>query len=107
MEDHEQQNKLIQYDYDLISGNVKEVGYQVDSMDEWRHKYQYDANNRLVRAWTSDDGENWEMDVKYFYYLHGAMARVETGHDKVQGTVSCERPWLILLAVRKQSCVTR
>ena len=78
--------KAFSYDFDLISGNVKELTYQLDSLDEWRHRYHYDANNRLVRAWTSDDGEEWEMDAKYFYYLHGPLARVETGHDKVQGT---------------------
>jgi RHS repeat-associated protein len=86
LEEHGQQHKLMTYEYDLISGNVKEMHYQKDSMDEWNHRYHYDANNRLVRAWTSDDCEEWEMDAKYFYYLHGSLARVETGHDKVQGT---------------------
>lgn len=80
------QYKKMEYDYDLISGNVRKVVYQKDSADEWQHKYHYDANNRLVRTWTSDDGEEWELDAKYFYYLHGSLARVETGHDKVQGT---------------------
>ncbi|MBI3136212.1 MAG: hypothetical protein HYZ14_16175 [Bacteroidetes bacterium] len=83
---YDQQHKKIEYDYDLLSGNVKEVIYQPGELDEWRHKYHYDANNRLVRTFTSDDGEEWEMDAKYFYYLHGSLARVETGHDKVQGT---------------------
>ncbi len=81
----ENEHKLIQYDYDLISGNVKEVTYQPGELDEWRHRYHYDANNRLVRVFTSDDGEEYEMDAKYFYYLHGNLARVEKGHDKVQG----------------------
>ena len=79
-------NKLMEYDYDLISGNVNEVVYQRGQLDEWRHAYDYDANNRLIRGFTSDDGVEWEMDAKYFYYLHGPLARVETGQDKVQGT---------------------
>lgn len=82
-----QEHKMVEYDYDLISGNVNEVIYQRGAEDEYRHRYHYDANNRLVRAFTSrDGGENWEMDAKYFYFLHGPLARVETGHDKVQGT---------------------
>jgi hypothetical protein len=65
---------------------MKEVTYQKGKPDEYRHRYHYDANNRLVRAFTSRNGEVWEMDAKYFYYLHGPLARTETGHDKVQGT---------------------
>ncbi len=80
------QHKRVNYDYDLISGNVNEVVYQDGASDEYAHRYHYDANNRLIRAFTSKNGEVWEMDAKYFYYLHGAMARSETGHDKVQGT---------------------
>ncbi|MBD3638028.1 MAG: hypothetical protein HUJ25_11805 [Crocinitomicaceae bacterium] len=86
LDDFNHQHKRFRYDYDLISGNVNEVVYQEGEMDEWRHKYHYDANNRLVRAFTSDEGEEWEMEAKYFYYLHGSLARVERGHDKVQGT---------------------
>ncbi len=82
-----QEHKIVAYDYDLISGNVNEVIYQQGFVDEYRHQYHYDANNRLIRAFTSRDaGENWEMDAKYFYYLHGPLARVEVGEDKVQGT---------------------
>lgn len=81
-----QQHKKVIYNYDLISGNVEEVVYQKGKEDEYRHKYHYDANNRLVRAFTSTDGIYWEMDAKYFYYLHGSLARTELGHDKVQGT---------------------
>lgn len=28
---------------------------------------------------------DWTRDAKYFYYLHGPLARTEIGHDKVQG----------------------
>jgi len=81
-----QQHKKVAYKYDLISGNVEEVTYQSGKADEYRHRYHYDANNRLIRAFTSKNNVAWEMDAKYFYYLHGAMARTEIGHDKVQGT---------------------
>ncbi|MCH2229647.1 MAG: hypothetical protein MK105_04820 [Crocinitomicaceae bacterium] len=80
------QNKTVEYDFDLISGNVEELIYQKGDEDEFRHKYHYDDNNRLIRAFTSDDaGITWEKEAKYFYYLHGSLARVELGEDEVQG----------------------
>ena len=81
-----QQHKVTDYKYDLISGNVEEVAYQKGKTDEYRHRYSYDANNRLVRSYTSHNGDYWELDAKYFYYLHGSLARRELGHDQVQGT---------------------
>lgn len=95
-----QQHKTVRYEYDLISGNVNELIYQQDQViqldeangieeqysDEYRHKYHYDANNRLIRAFTSKDGgTTWDKEAKYFYYLHGALARTEIGEDEVQG----------------------
>ncbi len=81
----QQEHKHISYNYDLISGNVNELIFQKNNPDEFRHRYHYDANNRLIRAFTSDNGIWWDMDAKYFYYLHGSLARQEIGHDKVQG----------------------
>lgn len=81
-----EQHKTTDYKYDLISGNVEEVLYQKGAKDEYRHRYSYDANNRLVRSYTSHNGDYWELDAKYFYYLHGSLARRELGHDQVQGT---------------------
>jgi RHS repeat-associated protein len=80
------QHKVIDYVYDLISGNMEEVHYQKYSLDEYRYRYHYDANNRLVRSFTTHNGDYWEQDAKYFYYLHGPLARRELGHDQVQGT---------------------
>jgi RHS repeat-associated protein len=79
-------HKTVDYDYDLLSGNVNEVCYQKGKDDQYLHRYHYDANNRLIRSFSSHKGVLWDMDAKYFYYLHGALSRVETGHDKVQGT---------------------
>nr|WP_294862107.1 hypothetical protein [uncultured Fluviicola sp.] len=80
------QHKLTEYKYDLISGSVEEVVYQRGAWDEYRYRYNYNANNRLVRSYTSHNGDYWEQDAKYFYYLHGSLARRELGHDQVQGT---------------------
>lgn len=79
------QYKKIYYTFDLISGNVNEVQYQPHQFDEYYHKYEYDANNRITHVYTSNDNIHWQQDARYFYYLHGPLARVEIGEDKVQG----------------------
>ncbi len=76
----------VNYSYDLISGNVNQVSYQQGNQDQFFHKYEYDADNRLVKAYTSRDNLLWDNDAQYFYYKHGPLARMETGELKVQGT---------------------
>jgi hypothetical protein len=80
-----QRYKHLRYEYDLISGNVNAVYYQQGQTDSYIHRYNYDADNRLTHAETSNKGHIWDMDAKYFYYLHGPLARTEIGHYKVQG----------------------
>ncbi|MGB0175726.1 MAG: RHS repeat-associated core domain-containing protein [Owenweeksia sp.] len=77
--------KRIDYTYDLISGNVKEVGYQVGDFDQLYHRYTYDADNRITQVTTSKDGVIWDTDASYDYYHHGPLARTELGEFKVQG----------------------
>lgn len=79
-------NKKVEYEYDLISGKVNKIHYQKGSSDEYNHMYHYNNNDMLIRSFTSKNEDVWEMDVKYFYYIHGTLARRELGHDKVQGT---------------------
>lgn len=81
-----EQFKKLKYEYDLISGNVKMVSYQQGDHDEFYHKYYYDADNRILEAWTSRDNYIWERDARYTYYRHGPLARVEVGDLIVQGT---------------------
>jgi RHS repeat-associated protein len=80
-----QRYKQVKYTYDLVSGNVNQVSYQAGSADQFYHKYRYDADNRVVAAYTSADGKVWDQEAKYFYYVHGPLARVELANDKVQG----------------------
>jgi RHS repeat-associated protein len=80
-----QRYKQVKYSYDLVSGNVNQVSYQAGSADQFYHKYRYDADNRVVAAYTSADGKVWDQEAKYFYYVHGPLARVELANDKVQG----------------------
>lgn len=78
-------DKTIEYRYDLQSGKVNEVIYQRGAPDQFMHKYNNDASNRLIRVETSLNGLIWETDAEYFYYRHGPLARMELGTDKVQG----------------------
>jgi RHS repeat-associated protein len=82
----EQNLKRVNYEYDLVSGNVKRVVYQNGREDQFMHRYVYDADNRIRVAETSEDGFVWEKDAKYFYYDHGPLARTETGEKKVQSS---------------------
>ncbi len=78
--------KRTDYNYDLVSGSVNSVVYQGAAADQLHHKYEYDDDNRLISVISSKDGVIFDRDAKYFYYRHGPLARVELGHNKVQGT---------------------
>jgi RHS repeat-associated protein len=77
--------KKTEYEYDLISGNVNKISYQKGAFDQFYHRYSYDEDNRLTAVYTSADNITWSNDAKYYYYLHGALARMELGEKKVQG----------------------
>jgi RHS repeat-associated protein len=85
LKDIDQNIKKIEYSYDLVSGNVNQVSYQRDAADQFHHRYTYDDDNRITAAFTSKDGLIWTNDAKYYYYLHGPLARMELGDKKVQG----------------------
>ena len=75
----------LEYHYDLISGNVKEVHYQRGQPDGFYHRYRYDADNRIAAVESSRDRIHWESDARYEYYRHGPLARAELGAQRVQG----------------------
>jgi RHS repeat-associated protein len=78
-------DKVIAYNFDLVSWKVNEVRYSPDQPDEFRHHYDYDDELRLTKVSTSRKGIVWETDAEYFYYKHGPLARTELGELKVQG----------------------
>lgn len=80
-----QRYKTVDYQYDLYSGKTQQVIYQKDQTDQFIHRYAYDDDNRLMHVETSEDGITWDKDAEYYYYLHGPLARVELGDNKVQG----------------------
>ncbi|MCB9262599.1 MAG: RHS repeat-associated core domain-containing protein [Flavobacteriales bacterium] len=80
-----QEFRLLEYDYELISGNVNTFTYQKDQEDQFIHKYEYDDDNRLVAAYTSSNGVHWDKDASYEYFRHGPLMRQEIGDLRVQG----------------------
>ncbi|MFO0355656.1 MAG: hypothetical protein ACK50A_01785, partial [Sphingobacteriaceae bacterium] len=78
--------KKIDYEYELISGNVKKATYQKNLQDQLIHVYYYDNDNRLHEVYSSFDNVNFDLDAKYFYYEHGPLARIERADKQVQGT---------------------
>jgi RHS repeat-associated protein len=83
--DNSNGEKRLDYQYDLISGKVNQVIYQPGKGDQFIHRYDYDADNRIISVNTSRDGLIWQNDAKYVYHLHGPLARTELGDQKVQG----------------------
>ena len=83
----EQEYKMIDYEYDLISGKVNRVIYQKSHSDQYIHQYEYDESNRLKAVYTGQfEGLlREEKDVSYKYYKHGPLGRMELGALKVQG----------------------
>lgn len=77
--------KRTDYAYDLVSGKVNYVMFQFDRPDQFIHRYDYDADNRITSVFTSTDGFIWDQDASYRYYEHGPLARVELGEHRVQG----------------------
>lgn len=45
--------KTMEYNYDLVSGNVHRMSVQTGEADQWHHVYAYDADNRITEVHTS------------------------------------------------------
>jgi RHS repeat-associated protein len=77
--------KKVDYDFDIVSGKVNKLYYQAGQADQFIYRFQYDADNRQISAYSSRDNMTWHNDVSYQYYLHGPKARIELGDHKIQG----------------------
>ena len=83
----------LDYEYDLISGNVNRVWYQKGKLEQFSHRYRYDADNRITHVYTSnifnikrDSAVSQErLEARYFYLPTGALSRIELGHKQIQG----------------------
>ncbi|MDI9339019.1 MAG: hypothetical protein QM534_00505 [Sediminibacterium sp.] len=77
--------KYMKMKYNLEDRTLKEVSYQPGAPDQYYQRFEYDADNRLARVYSSYNRNIWELDAKYFYYKHSQLARVEQGDKQVQG----------------------
>ncbi len=84
-----QQTKKIHYEYDKLSGQITDIQYQPASFDQLYYKLIYDENNRLSLVKTSTSHLLpllfYETDARFDYYLHGPVARMELGTERIQG----------------------
>jgi len=82
----QQDIKSTQYQFELLSGNVKKVEYQKGKRDRMTHEYLYDKLNRLTEVFTStDQGVTKNREAHYRYFDYGPLSRIEIGQHKVQG----------------------
>ncbi len=77
--------KAVRYEYDLVSGNVNKVYFNENTAEQFIHRYEYDADNRIQEVFTSLDDVVWDCDADYRYYLHGPLERMQIGEDRLQG----------------------
>lgn len=78
---------ITKYTYDFM-GNVLQVmngSYYSGALTmPFYHHYEYDADKRLSKVYTSTDGVTQKLRATYQYYLHGPLKRIELG-DRIQG----------------------
>ncbi|WP_205509787.1 LamG-like jellyroll fold domain-containing protein [Longitalea arenae] len=87
--------KRLDYEYDLVNSKPNFISYQNGKNDQFYYSFKYDANNQLTEAFSGvaamvkPHGGSYlldgRLDAFYQYYLHGPQARIELGHNKVQG----------------------
>lgn len=84
-----QQVFVVKYTYDFL-GNVLMVAnlsYTTTGtlLSQFYHHYEYDADKRLSKAYTSlEETGSKKLRATYTYYLHGPLKRIELG-DALQG----------------------
>lgn len=80
---------VVKYTYNFV-GNiliVANLAYDLNGvlLEQFYHYYEYDADSRLSKVYTSTKGEDdKKLRATYMYYLHGPLKRIELG-DKLQG----------------------
>ena len=79
-------SNYVEYEYDLLSGQVSLIKYNQYRKDRFFHKYEYDEDVRIIKGFTSKDGQIWDADIHYNYYKHGPLQRIEIGEDNLQGS---------------------
>ena len=95
-------HSIIEYDYDLISGDVNRVWFNKNKKEQFMHRYRYDADNRITHVYTSNtiavivqssptdplkskSKVSERLEARYFYLPDGSLSRMELGHKQIQG----------------------
>ena len=94
-------NIMLDYEYDLISGNINKMVFQNGFEEQVTHRYRYDADNRLTHVYTSNTAIIKELtfssqphttfiplehlEARYFYLPNGLLSRIELGRKQIQG----------------------
>ncbi len=76
---------ITEYEYDLLSNLVTKEKFNAGQLDQFYHRFTYDANSRLTKVETSIDDKFYETDAAYSFYKHGPLKRTEIGEDHLQG----------------------
>jgi hypothetical protein len=78
---------VTEYTFDFL-GNVVQIknsSYSAGTMlQPFYHHYEYDADQRLTKVYTSVDGTTKNLRASYEYYLRGPLKRIELGNN-IQG----------------------
>jgi RHS repeat-associated protein len=80
---------VVKYTYNFIGSvlTAANLSYDLNGvlLEQFYHYYEYDANSRLSKVYTSATAdEPKKLRATYTYYLHGPLKRIELG-DKLQG----------------------
>ena len=95
-------HSIIEYDYDLVSGNVNRVWFNKNKKEQFMHRYRYDADNRITHVYTSNTSAvivtsktlhpvksrsavSERLETRYFYLPGGSLSRMELGQKQIQG----------------------
>ncbi len=76
--------KIIDYEYNDITGEVIKIKYSGDSDELFIHKYTYNQVGQLITVATSHDDLTYKEQARYVYYETGALKRTILAED-VQG----------------------
>lgn len=80
---------VVKYLYDFLGNvlTVSNLSYDLNGnvLEQLHHHYEYDADKRLSKAYTSlTETGTKKLRATYTYYLHGPLKRIELG-DNLQG----------------------
>lgn len=80
-----QRTFVVKYTYDFLGNVLTAANLAFESgemVQQFYHHYEYDADKRLSKAYTSqEENGSRRLRATYEYYLHGPLKRIELGDD--------------------------